>query len=55
MKRTYHNHDIEDYINYHNRRYILHITTHHTTNIYELLLLLVSDSIVPLCLSLVSI
>ena len=27
MKRTYHNHDIEDYIDYHDIRYILHITS----------------------------
>ena len=26
MKMTYHNHDIEDYIDYHDIRYILHIT-----------------------------
>ena len=26
MKRTYHNHDIEDYIDYHDIQYILHIT-----------------------------
>ena len=26
MKMTYHNHDMEDYINYHDIRYILHIT-----------------------------
>ena len=27
MKMTYHNHDMEDYINYHDIRYILHITS----------------------------
>ena len=27
MKMTYHNHDMEDYIDYHDIRYILHITT----------------------------
>ena len=26
MKTTYHNHDMEDYIDYHDIRYILHIT-----------------------------
>ena len=26
MKMTYHNHDMEDYIDYHDIRYILHIT-----------------------------
>ena len=26
MKRTYHNHNIKDYIDYHNIRYILHIS-----------------------------
>ena len=27
MKMTYHNHDMEDYIDYHDIRYILHITS----------------------------
>ena len=27
MKMTYHYHDMEDYIDYHDIRYILHITT----------------------------
>ena len=27
MKITYHNHDMEDYIDYHDIRYILHITS----------------------------
>ena len=30
MKRTYHNHDLEGYIDYHDIRYILHITTQYT-------------------------
>ena len=32
MKRTYHNHNIEDYIDYHDIRYILHITKHMHAN-----------------------
>ena len=28
MKMTYHNHDMENYIDYHDIRYILHITTY---------------------------
>ena len=28
MKMTYHNHDMGDYIDYHDIRYILHITTY---------------------------
>ena len=30
MKMTYHNHDMEDYIDYHDIRYILHITIYNT-------------------------
>ena len=37
MKRTYHNHDIEDYIDYHDIRYILYITTYIDVSILILL------------------
>ena len=31
MKMIYHNHDMEDYIDYHNIQYILHITRKNET------------------------
>ena len=36
MKRIYHNHDIEDYIDYHDIRYVLHITIYHFVKIYSI-------------------